>query len=199
MDNIWLKIKELAASGNGIVSTKQVEHMGISRVTLKKYVDDNQLIRIRKGLYTLCQELPDEYVVLQTRSSKAIFSYGTALFFWGLSDRTPHFIDMTVPQGTNVSALKKDYPQARFHYVVKGIYSIGIAETKSPQGGLIRLYDKERCLCDLIRDKKDMDMQLYTQTMKDYFRSGADCRRLLKYGKEFGIEEQIRTYMEVLL
>lgn len=199
MDNIWLKIKELAASGNGIVSTKQVEYMGISRVTLKKYVDDNRLIRIRKGLYTLCQELPDEYVVLQTRSSKAIFSYGTALFFWGLSDRTPHFIDMTVPQGTNVSALKKDYPQARFHYVVKGIYSIGIAETQSPQGGLIRLYDKERCLCDLIRDKKDMDMQLYTQTMKDYFRSGADCRRLLKYGKEFGIEEQIRTYMEVLL
>lgn len=199
MDNIWLKIKELAASGNGIVSTKQVEQMGISRVTLKKYVDDNRLIRIRKGLYTLCQELPDEYVVLQTRSSKAIFSYGTALFFWGLSDRTPHFIDMTVPQGTNVSALKKAYPQARFHYVVKAIYHIGIAETKSPQGGLIRLYDKERCICDLIRDKKDMDMQLYTQTMKDYFRSGADCRRLLKYGKEFGIEEQIRTYMEVLL
>ena len=28
MDDIWLKIKELAAAGNGIVSTKQVEHMG---------------------------------------------------------------------------------------------------------------------------------------------------------------------------
>ena len=26
MDDIWLKIKELAAAGNGIVSTKQVEH-----------------------------------------------------------------------------------------------------------------------------------------------------------------------------
>ncbi len=44
-----------------------------------------------------------------------------------------------------------------------------------------------------------MDMQLYTQTVKDYFRSGADCRKLLKYGKQFGIEEQIRTYMEVLI
>ena len=35
MDDIWLKIKELAAAGNGIVSTKQVEHMGISRIALK--------------------------------------------------------------------------------------------------------------------------------------------------------------------
>ena len=199
MDDIWLKIKELAVSGNGIVSTKQVEHMGISRVVLKKYVEDGRLVRIRKGLYTLCDELPDEYVLLQTRSTKAVFSYGTALFFWGLSDRTPHFIDMTVLQGTNVSSIKKDYPQARFHYAAKAIYSIGITEAKSPQGGLIRLYDKERCLCDLIREKKDMDMQLYTQAMKGYFRSGADCRKLLKYGKEFGVEEQIRTYMEVLL
>ena len=40
MDDIWLKIKELAAAGNGIVSTKQVEHMGISRIALKKYVEE---------------------------------------------------------------------------------------------------------------------------------------------------------------
>lgn len=199
MDDIWLKIKELSAAGNGIVSTKQVEHMGISRIALKKYVEDNRLVRIRKGLYTLCGELPDEYAALQIRSTKAIFSYGTALFFWGLSDRAPHLIDMTVPQGTNVSAIKRDYPQVRFHYVVEAMYGIGITETNSPQGGLIRLYDRERCVCDLIRDKKNMDMQLYTQTVKDYFRSGADCRKLLKYGKQFGIEEQIRTYMEVLI
>ena len=198
MDDIWLKIKELAADGGGFVSTSQVEQLGIHRTALKKYVDDNRLARIRKGLYTLCGELTDEYIVLQRRSTKAIFSYGTALFFWGLSDRTPHFIDMTVPQGTNVSALKKDYPQVRFHYAGKAVYDIGITETTSPQGGLIRLYDRERCLCDLIQNKKDMDMQLYTQAVKDYFSAGANCRRLLKYGKTFGIEEKIRTYMEVL-
>ena len=115
-----------------------------------------------------------------------------------LSALRSHFIDMTVPQGTNISTIKRDYPQARFHYVMSAMYSIGITETTSPQGGLIRLYDRERCLCDIIRDKKNVDMQLYTQALKDYFRSGSDCRKLLKYGKKFGIEEQIRTYMEVL-
>ena len=44
MDDIWLKVKELAADGNGIVSTKQVERLGISRAVLKKYVEDNRCL-----------------------------------------------------------------------------------------------------------------------------------------------------------
>lgn len=35
MDDIWLKIKELAADGGGFVSTRQVEQLGIHRTALK--------------------------------------------------------------------------------------------------------------------------------------------------------------------
>lgn len=83
MDDIWLKVKELAADGNGIVSTKQVERLGISRAVLKKYVEDNRLVRIRKGLYTLHGDLPDEYVALQIRSAKAIFFLWDRAVFLG--------------------------------------------------------------------------------------------------------------------
>lgn len=199
MDEIWSKIQSAAESESGIITTKQIESMGVSRTVLKKYVDDNRLIRVRKGLYTLSDSFSDEYLLLQARSGKTVFSYGTALFLWGLSDRAPHYIDMTVPQGANISNLKRDNPRIRFHYIQEPLYAIGITETVSPQGGVVRLYDKERCLCDLIRDKKDMDMQLYTQAVKEYFRSSANGRKLLKYGKQFGVEEQIRNYMEVLL
>lgn len=198
MDEIWLKIKSAAEGGNGIITTKQVENLGVSRAALKKYVDDNRLTRIRKGLYVFLDAFPDEYLLLQARSKKAVYSYGTALFFWGLSDRAPHYIDMTVPQGTNISNIKRDNPQVRFHFIHKSLYLIGMTEAVSPQGGTVCLYDMERCLCDLIRSKKDMDMQLYTSAVKEYFRAGANGRKLLKYGKQFGIEEQIRNYMEVL-
>lgn len=65
-------------------------------------------------------------------------------------------------------------------------------------GSEVILYDKERCICDLINNKKNIETQLYTQTIKEYFKSSADMRKVLKYGKIFGIEEKIRTYMEVL-
>lgn len=38
----------------------------------------------------------------------------------------------------------------------------------------------------------------YVQAIKDYFKSRPDIRKLLKYGKAFGIDEKIRTYTEVL-
>ena len=78
------------------------------------------------------------------------------------------------------------------------VYEIGITQVQSPQGGTVKVYDREQCICDLIQEKDQMDMQLYTQAIKDSFRSKPNNRKLLKYGKVFGIEEKIRIYMEVL-
>ena len=198
MDQIWKRIEAVAEQNNGFIRTSQVEELGISRPMLRKYTDAGKLEQVRKGLYVLSDDIADEYALLQARSKVAVFSYGTALFLWGLSDRTPHVYDITMPRGANISLLKRDNSNLRCHYVQQEIYELGISETTSPQGATVRLYDKERCICDLIRDKEQMDMQLYSQAIKVYFKSKPNNRKLLKYGKVFGIEDKIRTYMEVL-
>ena len=198
MDQIWKRIEAVAEQNNGFIRTSQVEELGISRPMLRKYTDAGKLEQVRKGLYVLSDDIADEYALLQARSKVALFSYCTAFFLWGLSDRTPHVYDITRPRGANISLLKRDNSNLRCHYVQQEIYELGISETTSPQGATVRLYDKERCICDLIRDKEQMDMQLYSQAIKDYFKSKPNNRKLLKYGKVFGIEDKIRTYMEVL-
>lgn len=198
MDSIWNEIRRIADSNNGFIKTHEVESAGISRHMLRRYVEKGELEQIRKGLYVISNSLADEFALIQTQSAKAIFSYGTALYLWGLSDRTPHIFDITVPQGTNISRLKRDTDNLRCHYVQHEVYAIGIAEVQSPQGAAVRLYDKERCICDLIRDKDKVDIQIYTQAIKDYFNTKADRRKLLKYSKVLGVEEKVRTYMEVL-
>lgn len=198
MDRIWMRINELAEANNGFVRTAQVEELGISRPMLRKYTDAGKLEQVRKGLYVLTDGIPDEYALLQEQCRDAVFSYGTALYLWELSDRTPHIYDITIPRGKNVTILKRNNPNLRCHYLPREFYEIGITQTRSPQGAEVMLYDKERCICDLIRNKEQMDMQLYTQAIKDYFKAKPNNRKLLKYGKLFGIEDKIRTYMEVL-
>lgn len=198
MDQIWSRIESCAEKNNGLIKTKQVEKLGISRPMLRKYMDSGKLEQVCKGLYVLSGSFADEYALLQARSKVAIFSYSTALYLWGLSDRTPHFYDITLPRGANITLLKRDNPDLRCHYVQPKLYEIGITETISPQGATVRLYDKERCICDLIRCKEQMDLQIYSQAIKEYFKSNRSARKLLKYGKTFNIEEKIRTYMEVL-
>lgn len=198
MDSVWNKIKKIADENNGFIKTSTVESAGISRPMLRKYVADGKLEQIRKGLYVLADDLADEFALIQIQSTKAVFSYGTALYLLGLSDRTPHIFDISVPQGTNISRLKRDNQNIRCHYVQPDVYDVGITEITSPQGAVVRLYDKERCICDLIKDKDKVDIQIYTQAIKDYFNTKADRRKLLKYSKALGVEEKVRTYMEVL-
>lgn len=198
MDSIWNKIKKIADENNGFIKTSTVESAGISRPMLRKYVADGKLEQIRKGLYVLADDLADEFALIQIQSTKAVFSYGTALYLLGLSDRTPHIFDISVPQGTNISRLKRDNQNIRCHYVQPDVYDVGITEITSPQGAIVRIYDKERCICDLIKDKDKVDIQIYTQAIKDYFNTKADRRKLLKYSKALGVEEKVRTYMEVL-
>lgn len=73
MDKIWNQIERLVNESNGMITTAQVEADGISRTALKKYVDEGQLVRVRKGLYTVENYLADEYALLQARSGKALF------------------------------------------------------------------------------------------------------------------------------
>lgn len=198
MDSVWNKIKKIADENNGFIKTSTVESAGISRPMLRKYVADGKLEQIRKGLYVLANDLADEFALIQIQSTKAVFSYGTALYLLGLSDRTPHIFDISVPQGINISRLKRDNQNIRCHYVQPDVYDVGITEITSPQGAIVRIYDKERCICDLIKDKDKVDIQIYTQAIKDYFNTKADRRKLLKYSKALGVEEKVRTYMEVL-
>lgn len=198
MEEILSRIKDVALENNGFIKTSQIEEIGLSRPMIKKLVDRGFLEQVRKGLYALANEITDEYALVQMRNKHAVFSYGTALFILGLSDRTPHIYDITIPQGVNISFLKKENDNLRCHYVQPDVFDLGITEAKSPQGAMVKVYDKERCICDLIREKNQIDMQLYSQAIKAYFKSKPNHRKLLKYGKVFGIEDQIRTYMEVL-
>ena len=109
--------------------------------------------------------------LMSLHCSRLIFSYRTALYIWGLTDIIPHIFDVSVLHGENISILLRDNKKIRAHYIAKEFYSLGITAARSPQGAAIRLYDRERCLCDLIKDKHQIEKQLYVQAIKEYFKA----------------------------
>ncbi len=199
MDVIWDKIRLGAEENHGYITTSQVQALDISRPMIRKYVDAGYLQCARKGIYFLADELVDEYAMLQVQSSKAVYSYGTALFLWGMSDRIPHFYDLSFPQGANTSVLRRNNPEIRCHYVREDIFPLGITYTSSPQGAKVKLYDRERCICDLIRHRDQVELQLFTQAMNKFFDSRPNLRDLMKYSRLMGIEDKVRVYTEVML
>lgn len=198
MDYYVEQLKMLIEQNGGIVSAGDMQKAGIDRLCLYESLKKGILLKEFHGNYVLADDQPDEFRAIQSRSDKLIFSHGTALYLHGVSDKVPHDLDITVPQGDNVSRIKKCYENTKFHYCKKELWNLGITTLKTPQGYEVKAYDLERCICDLIRNKKNIDTQIYTQAMKEYFGNMCNPRKIIKYARCFKMEQKIRTYMEVL-
>ena len=198
MDYYVDRLKLLIEQNGGIVSAQTIQRAGIDRMLLYDSLEKGIVMKESHGNYVLADEQPDEIRVIQSRSDKLIFSHGTAVFLHGISDRVPHYLDITVPQGDNVSRIKQHYEHTKFHYCKKELWDLGITTLKTPQGYDVKAYDLERCICDLIRNKKNIDVQIYTQTLKEYFCRQCNPRKIIKYARRFNLEQKVRTYMEVI-
>jgi len=86
------------------------------------------------------------------------------------------------------------------HTVMNKWFDIGITETETNAGNPVKVYDPERCICDLIRVRKRTDPQMFQTVVRTYFSAKEkDIPKLMKYAKELGQEEAVRQYAEVLL
>lgn len=186
-------------SDGGLFTTQDAGQAGVPRHQLAQMVKTGELERVSHGLYTLPGSIYDRYEALQKKASHAIFSHETALYFHKLSDRTPHVLHITVPQGFNASRLKGREKQLKVHYVQKDVFELGLMKMKSPFGGSIHLYDSERTICDIIQGRQEMDTALFSEALKLYFSSGTkQLRKLIRYSRALGVESELRMYMEVL-
>ena len=77
-------------------------------------------------------------------------------------------------------------------YVSDDIYELGIVEIETPNGNKVRAYDKERCICDIIRSKGRMDSEQVKKTIKQYMQSrDKDMAKLSEYSKNMGINKKV--------
>ena len=154
--------------------------------------------RVARGIYISVDTIEDTYFTTQAICKKGVFSHETALYFHDLCDRTPIKFQLTVPTNYNNILIKnKNY---QFFYLKDELYEIGIAEMKTPYGNKVKVYDLERTICDIIRNKKKVEIALFTDAMKRYAeRKDRNSIKLHKYAKLFNIENEVRKYLEVLL
>ena len=191
-------IMNLIHQNNGMLTTAKAVSSGISRSMLAHLVKRGQLLRPARGVYTLPEIWEDEFLNLQTRFKRGIFSHETALFLWDLTDRTPIAYHMTFPTNYNLANPKKEGVHCA--QVKAERYALGITEIKSPAGNSVHCYSIERTLCDILRPHHAADIQITAEAFKRYMDSPQKNIPLLsEYAQRLGVEKKIRTYLEVLL
>ena len=192
------KILKMMEKNNGYVTTKEVVHNNIDKKFLSSMVKKGWIVRISRGYYGFPTYIEDEYYKIASKSKNAIFSMSTALYLHGLSDRTPLVYNITLPSGYSGSLQKEE--RVAIHYVKKEWLTLGVTEMISPFGMNIKVYDVERTICDIIKNKNKIDAEIFSKALKDYVKSkNKNLNKLAKYAKIMNIEKKVSEYMEVLL
>lgn len=188
------KVIEFLNNNRGYITTSEFLSLGISKPLIKKFLNEKLIEKVSYGLYMDNKLLKDEYYILQKKYPLAIFSYNTALYILNLTNRTPVRIDITVPRNKKV---RGDY---NIHRVSENYYNIGIIEAESPNGNPIKIYNAERCICDMLRSEGEFDLELQNRVLNYYFNSkDKNIEMLLEYAKIFNIYEKVNTIVEVMM
>ena len=191
-------IIDLAKANGGLVTTSQVVGAGIPRARISDMVRAGELERVQRGVYCLADAWEDEFLATQLRFPKGIFSDGTALFLHGYTDRTPLYLTMTFPRSYRATKARESGVEVRT--CADEVLGLGLATVRTSYGNEVRAYDLERTLCDVVRGRRVVDVQVVNPAMRQYVRSGArDVQKLLGYARALGVEKKIRNYLEVLL
>lgn len=188
------KIKEIVNKNNGILYSKDLEKYNIHRQYLKELEEAGYLKKVFRGMYIRSNKNINEFFIMGKRFQTGIYSHNTALYFYDLTDRTPIKLDMTFPNNVRI-----DNEHITAHYIKSERHLLGATKMKLEDDTVIQIYDLERTICDIIRDRNKIDSQIFNTAMKEYSkRKNKNLNLLYKYAKVFRIENKLKQYMEVL-
>ncbi len=189
-------VREIAEENNGIVTTAEAAERGVESWYFTEMVREGTLEKVKHGVYFMGEAGGyDDLYVMQLRSRRAVYSYQTALYLHDLADRIPYMNEATVPQGYNASHLDGMI----VHYVKKEWYEIGITECSTIMGNTVKAYDMERTICDLIRDRKNQDSEIFRKAIHIYMESEKkDIWKLREYAEQFGISGKLEDILQVI-
>ena len=192
------KLEKLIQKQHGTVLSADLDLYEIPRTYLQMMVAEGKLERVDRGVYVSIDAIEDEMYAMQTKYPKLIYSHETALYLHGLSDRTPFEYSASVPSGYKVVGSVAD--RFKIYYIKKELHELGVETMKSPHGNPISAYDVERTVCDLIRSRSRIDVQILNDALKRFVKlKSADHSILLEYARKLKVEAVLKSYLEVLI
>ena len=189
-------IEELMKKNNGYITSKELDMFGIHRMYLSIMQEKGLIEKVASGIYIDTDTTEDNYYVFGLSMPNAIYSHMTALYFHGLSIKAPNDVyDITVKRSYNSVHLRKH----NVFYVDNDIYELGLTEIETPMGNKVKVYDIERCICDIIRSKNRIDLELIKHSVRAYIkRKDKNLVKLSLYAEKLGIKDVVMDYVGMM-
>lgn len=189
-------IEELMKKNNGYITSRELDMFDIHRMYLLIMQQKGLIKKVAIGIYIDVNKVEDKYYIFGLSMPNIIYSHMTALYFHGLSKEILNEVyDITVKRRYNSTHLRKH----NAFYVDDDVYELGLTEIDTPMGNKVKVYDVERCICDIIRSRNRIELKNIKYSIREYMkRNDKDLVKLSLYAEKLGIKKIVMDYIELI-
>jgi len=199
IDETKQKILSIFAEHSGYARTQDIKSKGIHHKYLQQLVAEGTILKIKHGLYSLSEI--DSYTALGEALltvPDGIICMGTALSHYELTTWNPPEIHIALPRGRKL--VLPDYPPIQLYHVSADLFTLGRTKEKTDFGQSISIYNRERVVCDAVRFRNKIGLDIMKEVLREYMQSEyRDLNSLNHYARKLRIESVLNQYMDVLL
>lgn len=184
----------------GIMRTFELKREGISHHILQELMEEGLVEKIKYGYYQWQDEKAfSEVSIISALFPDAIICDISAAMYYGYTDRVPGIWHIAVNNKSARNKFKIDFPKVKPHFISANRLEIGVSEGNI-DGITVKIYDRERVVCDCLRHVNTMDGEVFNIIIQRYVGDkDKDAARLMEYAAKLGVEKKARRMVGIWL
>ena len=192
--------KEIFDRYGGMMRTSQLADEKVYYQQREQLLTSGVIEKVRRGYYQWVN--PDDFSEVGTVKRlfpDGIFCMDTALRYYGYSDRTPGQWHLAVSKDSGKSRFRIDYPFVKPYFLEPAVLELGLTKGNM-DGHEIRIYDKDRVICDCLRYRNKMDKEIFNKAIQNYVNDpGKSIPKLLEYAEPLRVKRTAKDLIRVWL
>ena len=182
------KLKE-----EGFVSTKNLSDW--QEQQLQDAVRKGEAVRLKNGIYADIDALANTMVDIRMIVPGGILCLWSAWSVYSLTTQIPNAYYIAIERTRKI--VLPYYPEFQLVYQSDKLLSIG-ATRKNVQGYDIPIFDMERSVCDAIKYRNKVGIDVMAEILQTYLRRpDKNISRLMDYASKLRIRKTLNQYLEV--
>ena len=154
---------------------------------IKKLIEEGKIFKIEKGIYSDNNNI-NYLEILTKKYPNAIFTMESAFYYHNLTDVIPDKEYLALRRDST----KINDDRIKVVYYQDNLFEIGRSTLKVNNIN-IPIYDKERMLIELIRNRKNLGFDYYKEIINNYreIRETLSTTKIAEYISKFSIEHYL--------
>ncbi len=158
-------------------------------------VHSGELFRVRPGVFAEASALADTMLDMDILVPGGILCTYSAWEHYELTTQIPPAYCIAIPRKRKI--VLPDFPPISLYYWSDHLLEFGVT-TESVHGHFLHITDLERSVCDAIKYRNKIGLDICAEILKNYLRRiDRDIPKLTAYAKKLRIMATLKKYLEI--